>query len=60
MSTYAQLLHDAYVLVGATGTLYAATVAIVAGVCVLARKPQRRRDARATLELLLRQQPRSR
>ncbi|WP_269858307.1 hypothetical protein [Streptomyces sp. RPT161] len=59
MSTFAQLLHTACVMAGTTGALYAVTVATVAGVCVLARKPQRRRDARATLEVLLRQQPRS-
>ncbi|MFF9733572.1 hypothetical protein ACF1GX_29595 [Streptomyces albidoflavus] len=48
------LLHDGAVLAGATGVLYAASVVSVAAVSVIARGPERRRDARETLAILLR------
>lgn len=47
------LLHDGAVLVGATGVLYTASVASAAAASLLAG-PERRRDARETLKILLR------
>ena len=47
------LIHDDAVLAGATGALYTASVATVAAASILARSPERRRDARATLKILL-------
>ena len=38
---------------GAGGVLYGGTIAVLAAVSVFARTPTRRRDARATLALLL-------
>jgi hypothetical protein len=48
------LLHDGAVLAGTTGVLYATSVASVAVASIIARKPERRRDARETLKILLR------
>ncbi|MEU5416605.1 hypothetical protein [Streptomyces clavifer] len=48
------LLQDGAVLAGATGVLYTASVTSVATASVFARSPERRRDARETLAILLR------
>ena len=45
------MLHDTYLLIG---TIYATTTAILALTSILAPTPSRRRDARATLQILLR------
>lgn len=54
MSVLPALLHDGAALAGATGALYAVTVAAAAVTSVFARSPERRRDARETLMILLR------
>ncbi|NNJ02689.1 hypothetical protein HHX38_00795 [Streptomyces sp. PKU-MA01144] len=54
MSLLPELLRDGAVLAGATGILYAASVTAVAVTSVFAHCPERRRDARETLAILLR------
>ncbi|PRY01894.1 hypothetical protein [Allonocardiopsis opalescens] len=58
MSTLLTLLTDATVLAAATGLAYALTLVGVALVSVVARTSTRRRDARATLAILVRRNPR--
>ncbi|MEI5134992.1 hypothetical protein ACWCO0_32330 [Streptomyces tubercidicus] len=48
------LLQNTAALAAGTGLLYTGVLATVALVSVLARTPERRRDARSTLTLLLR------
>lgn len=58
MSALPALLTDATVLAAATGLSYSVTLLGVALVSVLSRTPTRRRDARATLAILVRRLPR--
>ncbi|WP_171168592.1 hypothetical protein [Streptomyces sp. I05A-00742] len=51
------LLTDATALAAATGLTYTATLLTVALVSVVSRNPDRRRDARATLTILVRRRP---
>lgn len=53
------LLTHATVLAAASGLSYSVALLTVALVSVVARTPARRRDARATLALLLRRVPRA-
>ncbi|MFJ4781292.1 hypothetical protein [Streptomyces sp. NPDC088762] len=48
------VLQEAATLSAATGLAYTGAVATVAASSVLFRNPQRRRDARATLTILMR------
>jgi len=48
------LLHDTATLTATASLLYGGILAIVALTSVLARTPERRRDARSTLTILLR------
>ncbi|MEU9107159.1 hypothetical protein AB0D54_22965 [Streptomyces xanthophaeus] len=48
------VLHDAAALAAVTGFTYTGAVVTVAASSVLSRSPERRRDARATLTILLR------
>ncbi|MGW0857953.1 hypothetical protein [Streptomyces sp. NPDC002690] len=48
------VLQEAAVLSAATGLAYTGAVVTVAGFSVLFRDPQRRRDARTTLMILMR------
>ncbi|MEV6685102.1 hypothetical protein AB0N28_07145 [Streptomyces sp. NPDC051130] len=48
------VLHDAAALTAVTGLAYTGAVVTVAASSVLSRTPERRRDARATLSILLR------
>ncbi|WP_329293269.1 hypothetical protein [Streptomyces sp. NBC_01455] len=52
------LLSDATVLAAATGFSYSVTLLGVALVSVVSRTPARRRDARATLTILVRRRSR--
>ncbi|MFF4353803.1 hypothetical protein [Streptomyces sp. NPDC001530] len=52
------LVTDATVLAAATGLSYSVTLLGVALVSVASRTPARRRDARATLAILVRRTPR--
>lgn len=54
MSILPSVLHDAAALTAATGLAYTVAVVTVAVASVVARSPERRRDARATLTILLR------
>ncbi|MFD8978464.1 hypothetical protein [Streptomyces sp. NPDC059564] len=54
MSVLQSVFHEAATLTAATGLVYAGAIAAVAGSSVLSRNPQRRRDARATLAILMR------
>ncbi|MEU8433809.1 hypothetical protein AB0F18_12945 [Streptomyces sp. NPDC029216] len=56
------VLQEAATLSAATGLAYTGAVAVVAASSVLFRNPQRRRDARATLTIMVRRNslPRSR
>jgi predicted MFS family arabinose efflux permease len=58
MSALPTLLTDVTVLAAATGLSYSVTLLGVALVSVVSRAPARRRDARATLMILVRRQPR--
>ncbi|SDN74787.1 hypothetical protein [Streptomyces wuyuanensis] len=58
MSTLPTLLTETAVLAALTGALYTASVASVAAVSVVSRSPERRRDARETLKILLRRRTR--
>ncbi|MEU5403417.1 hypothetical protein ABZ348_29485 [Streptomyces sp. NPDC005963] len=51
------LLVDASVLAAVTGFTYTGTVLGVAFVSVASRNPERRRDARTTLTILVRRRP---
>jgi hypothetical protein len=44
------MIHDVFLL---TGSIYGITTAILALTSILARTPSRRREARATLQILL-------
>ncbi|MBC2879082.1 MULTISPECIES: hypothetical protein [Streptomyces] len=57
MSTLPALLTDATALAAATGLTYTTTLLTVALVSVVSRNPDRRRDARATLTILVRRRP---
>ncbi|MFC5181993.1 hypothetical protein [Actinomadura harenae] len=57
MSVLPALLTNATILAAATGLTYAVTMFSVALVSVASRSPARRRDARATLALLVRRGP---
>ncbi|MFC1400817.1 MULTISPECIES: hypothetical protein [Streptacidiphilus] len=54
MTTLPTLLASGAALAGITRTVQCAAVLSLAALSVLARNPQRRRDARRTLALLLR------
>ncbi|MFE5977250.1 hypothetical protein ACFQ64_34400 [Streptomyces sp. NPDC056460] len=54
LSVVESVFQEAATLSAATGLAYTATVATVAASSVLFRNPQRRRDARATLTILMR------
>ncbi|MFI8816044.1 MULTISPECIES: hypothetical protein [unclassified Streptomyces] len=58
MSVLPTLLIDATTLAAATGLVYTGTLLGVAFVSVASRNPARRRDARATLMILVRRRPR--
>ncbi|MDU9001653.1 hypothetical protein [Streptomyces mirabilis] len=58
MSEISQLLHYAAALSGCAGLLYTAVLFVVALVSVLAPTPERRKDARTTLTILVRRRPR--
>ncbi|WP_432015609.1 hypothetical protein [Streptomyces cucumeris] len=58
MSSFFDLLQGGTVLTGLVGASYAGTVAAVALMSVLVKNPQRRRDARETLRLLVRRRDR--
>jgi hypothetical protein len=47
------LFHDAATLTATAGLLYGGILAVVALTAVLARTPERRRDARSTLTILM-------
>ncbi|MGI5167338.1 hypothetical protein ACQEU3_23625 [Spirillospora sp. CA-253888] len=53
------LLANAAVLTAATGFIYTMALLGFALVSVASRKPARRRDARATLAILMRRSPRA-
>ncbi|GHI90439.1 hypothetical protein ACWGF3_17745 [Streptomyces xanthophaeus] len=54
MSALPQLLDGTLLPAGAAAAVYIGTIAAVALTAALARDPQRRRDARETLKVLLR------
>ncbi|WP_330300425.1 hypothetical protein [Streptomyces sp. NBC_00503] len=54
MSVLPSVLDDAAVLTAVTGLAYTGAVVTVAASSVLSRSSERRRDARATLTILLR------
>ncbi|MFC9295737.1 hypothetical protein ACFTWH_10535 [Streptomyces sp. NPDC057011] len=54
MSVLPSVIHDAATLTAATGLAYTAAMVTVAAASVLSRSPERRRDARATLTILMR------
>lgn len=54
MSQVPELLHYTLILSGSAGLLYAVALITVALVSVLASAPERRRDARTTLSILVR------
>jgi hypothetical protein len=54
MSTVLTLIHDGALVAGAGTALYTATITTAALTALLAPTPQRRRDARAVLTILLR------
>lgn len=54
MSVLLSVLHDAATLTAATGLAYATAIFTVAASSVISRSPERRRDARATLTILVR------
>ncbi|MFD6874357.1 MULTISPECIES: hypothetical protein [unclassified Streptomyces] len=57
MSVLPSVLHDGAALAAATGLTYAGAIVTVTAASVLARSPERRRDARATLTILMRRRP---
>ncbi|RDG36633.1 hypothetical protein [Streptomyces corynorhini] len=54
MTVLPQLLNDVASLTVTAGLLYGGVVAVVALTSVLAPSPERRRDARSTLNILVR------
>lgn len=54
LSALQSVFQDAATLTAATGLAFTGAVVTVAASSVLSRNPQRRRDARATLTILLR------
>ncbi|GAB3181758.1 hypothetical protein [Streptomyces incanus] len=58
MSEIPQLLYYAAALSGCAGLLYTGVLFVVALVSVLARTPERRKDARTTLTILVRRRAR--
>ncbi|MEU7184556.1 hypothetical protein [Streptomyces sp. NPDC045369] len=58
MSEVSQVAYCAAALSGGTGLLYAGVLLFVALVSVLARTPERRKDARTTLSILMRRRTR--
>ncbi|MFD4630951.1 hypothetical protein ACFVYR_08855 [Streptomyces sp. NPDC058284] len=54
MSTLPALLFTGTQLAGAAGVLYTGCVAVTAATSVFSRSPERRRDARQTLAILVR------
>ncbi|MBC2874308.1 MULTISPECIES: hypothetical protein [Streptomyces] len=58
MSLLPPALNSAALLAAATGLTGAVTLLAVVVASVAARSPQRRRDARATLRILVRRRPR--
>ncbi|MFG2669050.1 hypothetical protein ACGFY6_33025 [Streptomyces sp. NPDC048387] len=54
MSVLQSVFQNAATLTAATGLTYAGAVVTVAASSVLSRSPERRRDARATLAILVR------
>ncbi|MEW1858858.1 hypothetical protein AB0399_00460 [Streptomyces sp. NPDC088194] len=54
MSALPGLFHDATALTAIASLLYGGILAVVALASVLARTPERRRDARSTLTILVR------
>jgi hypothetical protein len=57
MSALPALIHDGALAAGIGTVLYTSTVTAAALTALLARTPQRRRDARAVLTILLRCRP---
>ncbi|MFC4070613.1 hypothetical protein [Actinoplanes subglobosus] len=57
MSTALALIHDGALAAGFGTVLYTATVTTAALTALLAPTPQRRRDARTVLTILLRNHP---
>lgn len=57
MSTTLKLIHDGTLAAGLGTLLYTATVTTAALTALLAPTPQRRRDARIVLTILLRRKP---
>ncbi|MYW02347.1 hypothetical protein [Streptomyces sp. SID3343] len=54
MSVLPALLHHTAAVTAGVGLLYGGVLAVVALTSVLAHTPERRRDARATLTILIR------
>ncbi len=54
MSVLPGLFHDTATLTTTFGLFYGGTLALVTLTSVLARTPERRRDARSTLSILMR------
>ncbi|MDK0519524.1 hypothetical protein [Streptomyces sp. ML-6] len=57
MLTFSALLQDATSLAAISATAYTGLLATVALASVLAPTPEHRRDARATLTILMRRRP---
>ncbi|GAA0680948.1 hypothetical protein GCM10010193_38320 [Kitasatospora atroaurantiaca] len=53
-----RILGDSMLTAGGFATCYGTTVAVVSVTAVAARSPERRRDARDVLRILLRRRPR--
>ncbi|MDX6741536.1 hypothetical protein [Actinocorallia sp. A-T 12471] len=58
MSELPQLLYWTAALSGCVGLLYTGVMFLVALISVLAPTPDRRKDARTTLNILIRRRPR--
>ncbi|MQY05401.1 hypothetical protein [Actinomadura macrotermitis] len=58
MSELSQLLYCTTALSGCVGLLYTGALIVVALISVLAPTPERRKDARTTLGILIRRRPR--
>ncbi|MDH6699049.1 hypothetical protein ACIQKE_16240 [Streptomyces griseoviridis] len=58
MSQLSHLLSSTLLLSGSAGLLYTVALLTVALVSVLASAPERRKDARTTLSILVRRRPR--
>ncbi|AXG78658.1 hypothetical protein [Streptomyces paludis] len=57
MSLLPAVLNDIAALTAVTGMTYAVTLLAVATASIASRSPARRRDARATLAILMRRRP---